>query len=72
MAGSIVLRSKIILVCDTAMTVLEKKSQIDYGFVVILSDVLVIVVLIVVILVVSVVVYVVIFVGNYNCDYNLI
>ena len=52
MGCSIVLRSKIILVCDTAMTILEKKSQIDYGFVVILSDVLVIVVLIVVILVV--------------------
>ena len=56
MACSIVLRSKIILVCDTAMTVMEKKSHFNYTFVVILSDVLVTVVLVVVILVVSAVV----------------
>ena len=72
MAGSIVLRPKIILVCDTAVTVMEKKSHVNYCLLVILIDVLVIVVLLDVILVVSVVVHVVIIVGNHNRNRNLL
>ena len=60
----IVLRLKILLVCNSAVTVASlkkfKKIHINYGFVVFLIDNLVIVALIVVILVVSVVVYFVI------------
>ena len=72
MAGSIVLRPKIILVCDTAVTVMEKKSHVNYCLLVILIDVLVIVVLLDVILVTSVVVYGVIIVGNHNGNGNLL
>ena len=75
MTCSIVLRSKIILVCNSAVTVASlkkfKKIHINYGFVVFLIDVLVIVDLVVFILVVSVVVYVVITVGNHNQNRNL-
>jgi len=64
----IVLRLKIILVCNSAVTVASlkkfKKIHINYGFVVFHIDVLVIVVF--------VVIYVVITVGNHNCNQNLL
>ena len=72
MAYSIILQAKIILVCDSTVTVMTKTSRFDYGFVVVLIDILVIVVLVVAIVVVYVVVYFVIIVGNHNRNCKLL